>query len=530
MNNRLFSKLLYLGLFGPVLADCEVPISKLKPADQEEFNKILDANEQRIQQALDANPVQVSEIKALSINNNPYSKTQAKIRVGELYNEGEAVFIRKRSQKVKQELKDLGITVKHVPKISVCFSGGGYRAMISTLGFFRGLEQTGLLKLLTYASALSGSTWTLAPWTCKNCSLSEFRTYLQGRTELGLGPIENPVQMTYFTDTLLDKVINLQPITPVDIYGGLLADKILKFFDKKRQSVRLSESAHYIMTGDKLMPIYTSVLCLKGDKYEWMEYTPFEIGSSYLKSYVPTWAFGRKFSNGISKDYAPEQSLGYLMGIWGSAFEIAMKDLIQSESEKINQSQSFPYSIFDHIVENTPVGNLRLSPAAVFNISKHIPASPLKDEKYISMVDAGLYFNLPLPPLLERKSDIIIIFDASAGNVGGMEFKKAYKWAIEHDYDMPEFDMNDDDIINRNITILKDEDPKVPVIIYMPLANENGAYLNGYNWEKQSYTSTFNFKYKKNQFDALAGLPEFNVIQNADAIFDVIKEVAARTN
>ena len=42
MNNRLFSKLLYLGLFGPVLADCEVPISKLKPADQEEFNKIIE--------------------------------------------------------------------------------------------------------------------------------------------------------------------------------------------------------------------------------------------------------------------------------------------------------------------------------------------------------------------------------------------------------------------------------------------------------------------------------------------------------
>ena len=526
--NKILIKIAFLAIFGSVVGNPEIQVSSFKTIDKNLINKSLNENEARIQEAIFNNPGEIEKIKALSINSNPYSKTQAKVRVGELYNEGERVFIAKRAQKVKQELELLGIKVNHVPVISACFSGGGYRAMISTAGFFTGLEKTGLSKLLSYASALSGSTWTLAPWTCKNCSLSDFKTNLQKRVELGLGVIQNPVQLKQFTDALIDKLINLQPITPVDIYGGLLADKLLNSFDPDRHAVRLSQSAHFVMTGERLMPIYTSIICNE-EVYHWMEHTPFETGCSYLKSYVPTWAFGRKFSKGISKDYAPEQSLGYLMGIWGSAFEIAVKDLIQSESDKIKQSSLFLYSILDHI-DDTAVGDMRLAPATVFNFSKGIPASPLKDEKYISMVDAGLHFNLPLPPLLERKSDIIIIFDASAGNVGGMEFKKAYKWAIENGYKMPKFDLNDNTIEKKNITILKDADPSLPIIIYMPLTNETGAYKNGYLWDKQDYTSTFNFKYKKEQFDDLAGLPEFNLTNAADKILDVIKEVAGRTN
>ena len=38
-----------------------------------------------------------------------------------------------------------------------------------------------------------------------------------------------------------------------------------------------------------------------------------------------------------------------------------------------------------------------------------------------------------------------------------------------------------------------------------------------------------NFKYKKEQFDDLAGLPEFNLTNATDKILDIIKEVAARS-
>ena len=71
------------------------------------------------------------------------------------------------------------------------------------------------------------------------------------------------------------------------------------------------------------------------DPYEWMEITPFEVGSSFLKTYIPTWAYGRKFKDGNSTNAPPEQTLGYFMGIFGSAFEISLKDIVRRTTENL---------------------------------------------------------------------------------------------------------------------------------------------------------------------------------------------------
>jgi len=58
----------------------------------------------------------------------------------------------------------------------------------------------------------------------------------------------------------------------------------------------------------------------------WFEFTPFEVGSRWLSAYIPTWSFGRKFKRGDSRSSAPEQSLGFMMGIFGSAIAASLEE------------------------------------------------------------------------------------------------------------------------------------------------------------------------------------------------------------
>ena len=46
------------------------------------------------------------------------------------------------------------------------------------------------------------------------------------------------------------------------------------------------------------------------------------MGGAWLKYYVPMWAYGRVFKQGISQDDAPEKSLGFNLGTFGSAFSV----------------------------------------------------------------------------------------------------------------------------------------------------------------------------------------------------------------
>ena len=56
------------------------------------------------------------------------------------------------------------LEIEDVPRVALCASGGGYRAMFSTLGFLRGLDQIGCLDGVAYAAGVSGSTWALSQW------------------------------------------------------------------------------------------------------------------------------------------------------------------------------------------------------------------------------------------------------------------------------------------------------------------------------------------------------------------------------
>jgi len=167
---------------------------------------------------------------------------------------------------------------------------------------------------------------------------------------------------------LLSKIAFQQPLSTVDIFGALLARHLLNdFFGDKCQMVHMSNQMKTIEDGTFPFPIYSAVdgrINIRGN-IPWYEFTPVEIGSARYGLYVPTWAYGRRFKDGVSVDYAPEQSLGYHFGVFGSAYgghfraawDRVLQDLVPSQAK----------SIIEKSVLKSRAANMRFAWARVRN-------------------------------------------------------------------------------------------------------------------------------------------------------------------
>ena len=101
------------------------------------------------------------------INNNPYKKQVAYVRVGDLVGQGEQAYLDVRLPRVKAALrKFLGkkLNGSFIPKIALINSGGGARALIACLGWHVGAQEIGLLDAVTYDIGLSGGAWFVGTW------------------------------------------------------------------------------------------------------------------------------------------------------------------------------------------------------------------------------------------------------------------------------------------------------------------------------------------------------------------------------
>lgn len=497
------------------------------------------------------------EIKArqIVIQKNPYKGRRAVVRSGNTLSDGEKAYLRARTPKVKKALeKMLGRSLegKYIPKIACIGSGGGCRAMLGTLGFLIGAEEIGLLDGTTYISALSGSTWMLGLWMTSLLPLKQFKDQLIFKLRNGIQHL-TPDEMKLILDSFLVKYAFDQAITLVDFYGALLANTFLNNFGNERQCVYLSQQALGIQDGLRPFPIYTAVSGQFTIPHSWYEFNPYEIGNMWFNTYVPTWAFGRRFYKGVSVDDAPEQSLGFYLGTFGSAFA-ANFDTMYKETFLVNIKSVYkkietgvPFGIVEKVVSRPLVmlGKRRATWGEAFNYTALMPGQPLNKKKRLKIVDAGLDFNLPYPPVsgqrTERKPDILIFFDSSATIAGVPELKKVYAYAKKHGLLLPAINFVDMD--KRIITIGKNEkDPTAPVVIYMPRIKENSVwneyknkkefskykpYLENFDPEEclKGYCNTFNFVYNNHDAHQFCALTEFNMRASKQALIDVINWV-----
>lgn len=447
---------------------------------------------------------------------------------------------RSKSRVGLEQLLAVNLESQNLPTIAFCFSGGGMRALVLTLGFLEGAQQTGLLESTTYMAGLSGSTWALARWIASGDALSSCRSSLGKLAVNGLEPIIDPEHIHMLSKSATQWLLVDQPLSTVNIYGALLSN--LLFADKggKRFSLSLKETHQKCILGDYPLPIYTAVAPINRD-YQWFEITPFEIGSEYAQAYVPVESYGMKFKAGKSQGKAIPLSLGYFLGIFGSAFHVTLNDLVRITGTKLLHDIANLPSPLDSVVDEVlykilqgPLHNLRALPSKLRNISYRMPGNPLEHEKWLTLVDAGIACNVPFPVLLrkQRDIDIIIVYDSSAENDSFDTLKCTQDYAISHNMKFPDIDyasMNGDDMVH----VFHDKrDSACPVVIYFPMKKNirYDATFDPIALSRDGYCSTFNFAYNQEQIDKLAGLARYTLIEQIDTIKRTIQEVIAAKN
>jgi hypothetical protein len=173
----------------------------------------------------------------------------------------------------------------------------------------------------------------------------------------------------------------------------------------------------------------------------------------------------------------------------------------------------------------------------------------LQTRETLKLIDSGLSFNLPYPPVSgerpDRKADVLIFLDSSAGKIT-KELKKTEKYARDHGLKFPVIDYTDLD--KKTCAVFKDEtDFSVPVVIYMPrtsdeqlwqenkLTPEFNAYENIEGFDMEVCTSQFgqacntlNFEYTEEQAQQVMNQMEFNMVVNKDNIIEVLNWVIDR--
>lgn len=488
-------------------------------------------------------------------------------------NSKERLFREKRDLFVRDAQKKL-LGINQPLTIAVAGSGGGLRATLGYLGHMLALKESGLLDIVTYASALSGSSWLLSGWLQKNQSLEQYKDILINRiigSENILGllqdmaqsdklyskeAIESLIESSGIFKDIIDNIVTkwafAEPYNIVDVYGSLLGWLTLPH-KHGIQRQYLSKQREQINNGQNLMPIYTAQWYKSNFDRAVVEFTPYEIGSRDWKAFIDCNGFGRKYLNGKSSNCSPPQSVGFLQGIWGSAFAARASDFwnhFLKEKVPILLRNNFydPSSGVDSYIQsllNSKLGEFQFVRGGdIRNFMKGLSGSSITEDK-ILLIDNGIgWMNNPIFSLYrdnqgKKASDIIFMFDyqvASKDNnlkkikaLYSNEFNMLTKYAKTNQLSLPKLDVNKlissekdskGNLISKinTMTIFQDEnDLSKPIIIFLPLV---GAYSDNYN--------TFKFNYSKNEAENLVNLSKNNLMKNLEEIKEVIKKRAIK--
>jgi len=456
--------------------------------------------------------------------------------------EGEKAYLKKRLPIAKAALeKMLNRTLedKQVPTIAIIGSGGGYRAMLCTTGSLCGARKTGLLDATTYLTALSGSTWAVAPWIATEKTIEEFRGYIKECAAKLF------TEFTFEEEELIAEAIikklHKSPFTPVDPYGYCLANRLLKFLKEKRHTITLSSLSDLI--NPSTHP-YIDLVAIDGREtiitgQTWSDFTVHTVRDHTNNIHIPTKLYGTKFKNGEPSKHVYEESLGYIMGTCGSAFGANIHEILKEIIKDAALRKAIESKIPTSFHGQRPLHFYAEVPNYMRGM-KDIKDATLIEEKYLQFVDAGLEINLPYHPVSgicsERKGDILIFLDASAGPVGE-QLQNVANYAQNHSLPFPTIDF--ENIDKKTISIFKDEHNKgTPIVIYMPRISDPELWqkyesdpefahyqLDNFDLDHETnngFAKTQEFQYKPEHSDAVMNQTEFNMRVNQDIIKEAI--------
>ncbi|KAG0374959.1 hypothetical protein BGX24_009718 [Mortierella sp. AD032] len=413
-------------------------------------------------------------------NKNPEIQLDATVRQGNDLCPQELAFQTARRKKMKKAFaKFIGvhesdINESDIPVIALAGSGGGYRAMVSSLGYMTAAKKAGLFDCTMYMAGVSGSCWMIAQYLTLGQrsftkTMEHFKQSLS--TPIAHYPsfldtmLTNPGAAQLILEGVVQKYSQNRVLTLVDGFGTVLASRLLIHRERDGDNgewvdpldFKMSQQSRWVNYGDQPLPIYTAVSHVlpgatsqpdpieeivvddevgKEDSdehyYQWFEMTPYEFGSEETSAWIPTWSFGRRFVEGKSVEKIPETNLAILLGTFGSAFTATLADYYNEVRPLLNKAMSD--SMDNYINEYLDGMSLihPLSPSCFPNPIYKLPnpepeAEAFSQRKNIYLNDAGMDNNLPLYPLLRpgRKIDVILAFDSSADIESVPWFEKA---------------------------------------------------------------------------------------------------------
>jgi len=395
-----------------------------------------------------------------------YQSYSCEVRFGNELCEEVAALATRIDHNKKGLEKYLGFKIKaeKIPNVSFVLSGGGFRAMIVSMAAMLAAEQTGLVDCVRYASGLSGSTWMLASWMSHDEKFEPFCHDLYDKIEQGLKKLSMKKSAEKWWDTTL-----------VDLWGDMIGETLLD--ERKSPNLTLSFLQKRLESGKYPIPLFSAVTPIEKDIYEWVSFSPFEVGTCGSQCYIPTQFLGSTFEHGKLVRKEKEPLLKKMLGIFGSAFSVSGNDVTNAYGLGSTVSSLCNSRLFK---------NNRVSIGTIPNFFyKMCDFSKIAKNQDLGCVDAGLDFNLPFPPLFRRNVDVYIVCDAS-GSAQEQQLLKAQTYAKKHKIPFPEIDFSQRK--GEKISLfMNEEDATVPVIIYI----KNPDHIN---------FATEKFKYSVEEF------------------------------
>ena len=465
-------------------------------------------------------------------------------------------FIKNRQPRVNKALKDY-FDIDTPLKIGLCFSGGGNRAMLVSLGFLLGAQDIGLFDASYYTASLSGSSWTIVPFSYLNStqdmSLNGFKDQLVVRIDDVMKtvvpgthpiPVFTKYQNTNMQNNFVKRFAYDQYLSSIDMYGAFIGDFTLVPAGDNRLDLTWSSIAHTIEKGNIPLPMGSAVADKPTgkDDFFWFEVGPFEVGSDQLEAFVPIQTFGSKFKKGkVVSNYAghaPEYPMSFYEGVFGSAFVASMNEMnrLPLQEYKIDMfGKTVKFSIADAFtslddnewISNKIVDNIRFFPACFHNYTLGLPRSPISSESKLKLYDGGLDFDFPLPLIMRpaRGVDFILVCDAMIDLVS---IKSAAQHFKKNNIKFPDVSNLTEATISKPVTILNDPrkfnyDPTMITIAYCPFIKNDGfsTTFDPIECREEGYCNMLNFNYTEEQTSQVIGLTRYNV----NSIKDEIKEV-----
>ncbi|KAI8851972.1 acyl transferase/acyl hydrolase/lysophospholipase [Chytridium lagenaria] len=552
------------GAAGKVPSPAEVAYLLKKYLTAEELkaltNKVvMEATSKALDMAFEGRLVKRIRYEMNDPEKHPEITMDAKVRLGVELSQPEKKFVLARRKVVADALsKFLGETVDpaDVPIIGIAASGGGCRAMVTTLGGIQSLHDLGLLDACTYMAGVSGSTWAMAQLYCVEKSpqmalsrnlmnpLDFFDSFTGPMSELVLtGAVHR------FHSPPLKKSLGI-----VDLFGVLLTSKFLVpeiamkggASPLEVREITASKLSHqkYIVEDQILpFPIYSAVTRVfsekakqQGDIYQWMEFNPFEVGmvSQAVPDegfWVPSWSFGRVFENGISKDRLPEMDIGILLGVFGSAFSADFLRIIDEVEDIV--SDDVREKLKTLMRERLEIHPILPAQYPNFVYRQTGVKDPIQNVSSIPVMDSGMDNSIPFAPLLrkERETDIIIVFDGSRG-IGTHTFlNKAERYAERRSVVLP----LPHGSIKPCVVSALPQDDKITSgytgpagVVYVPMVR-NDTFRDGtFDPAEALFTATQNFFWTEDQVDTVASLSSHNLNCVKEEMKELIREVVDR--